>query len=131
MRTLIEQIDHEFKNGMSFEDVALKHGYSKVELAQIVLSLCEREELRDHAFGDREIIWSFDGAEVAGGYLGSMGSSVWIYRYTPVLSPDDDYETIASFSITDEARELVKCGKLKRIERNDMQGDDIPNYRGA
>ena len=92
-------------------------------LAKECLNLCEREELRDHAFGDREIVWTFEGQEVAGGYFGSTGQSVWINK---LGQPGTE---IGSFE-GDEARELSSCGKLKALHRNDMQGDAIPEYRG-
>lgn len=102
----------------------------EINEAKELLDLCEREELRDHAFGDREVFWTFDGVEVAGGYFGGVSKNVWIYRYFPGIDFGDQCEQIASFD-DDDAYELVKCGKLKHIERNDMQGNDIPNYRGA
>ena len=101
-----------------------------VKEAKELLDICERSELRDHAFGDREIFWEFDGVDVAGGYFGSGGKSVLIYDYA--VSKGNQYAPIqiASFE-DDEAYELVNCGKLAKIDRNDMQGDDIPDYRGA
>lgn len=95
----------------------------ELEEAKKLLDLCEREELRDHAFGDREVFWTFDGVEVAGGYFGSVDQNVWL------LDMEAGTE-IAGFR-KDDAYELVKCGRLKAVERNDMQGNDIPNYRGA
>lgn len=128
--TFMEEINQEFRNGRTFDQVVEKHEIMKVQLAKYLLELCERQELRDHAFGDREIFWTFDGIEVAGGYFSSMGKSIWIYRYFPGIDFADQCEQIASFG-EEEAQELVQCGKLKAVERNDMQGDDIPNYRGA
>lgn len=98
--------------------------------AKKLLNLCEREELRDHAFGDREVFWSFMGEEVAGGYLGPTNKGVWLLDYDEVVALGPAAAVIASFEDKD-ATELSSCGKIKRIERNDMQGEDIPTYRGA
>ena len=100
--------------------------------AQELLNLCDRQELRDHAFGDREVSWRFDGVEVAGGYFGSGHKSVWIHDYEQIVIHGFDHAqfVLANFS-DDEAHVLSTCGKVTMIERNDMQGDDIPNYRGA
>lgn len=79
------------------------------EEAKTLLNSCERSELRDHAFGDTEICWVLDGAEVADGYFGNKIASVSVGG--------------RSF-FRDEARELRKCGKLVTIERNDTTGPE-------
>lgn len=87
--------------------------------AKTLLNDCERDELRDHAFGDREVSWFRKGVvdergdrvEVATGYQGSdIGVSF----------PD-----LTNFE-GDNARALFSCGTLTRCDRNDTQGDD--NY---
>jgi len=80
------------------------------EEAKAILNTCVREELRDHAFGDREIYWTRDGQEIAFGYSGSSVSFGF--------SGDD---TVFS---DDEVRELLRCGSLGTVERNDSTGPD-------
>lgn len=94
------------------------------------LNQCERSELRDHAFGDRELFWAFDGVDVAGGYFNRDGRSVWINDCEIVFKGDVLMLVHTEFS-GDEALELSKCGKVGKIYRNDMQGDSIPSYEGA
>ena len=49
-----------------------------VDLDQAIkeLSNSVRDELIDHAFGDREITWTRNGVEIASGYSGSEGTLV-------------------------------------------------------
>lgn len=76
-----------------------------------ILSNAKRGELRDHAFGDREIFWTIDGEEIGWGYSGSTVSAG--------LSAEGE----ASFS-GDQARELIRCGSSCVVERNDETGPD-------
>lgn len=93
--------------------------------AKRYLELCDRQECRDHYFGDREVYWTFMGIEVAGGYFGHDGHQVWIYKF-------DTQEELVIFN-SEEADILVKVGKTAVVERNDMQGNEYPfeRYRGA
>lgn len=79
------------------------------EEAKELLSKADREELRDHAFGDREVYWNLNGMEVAYGYFGTT-SDMSIY------APES-----GNFQ-GKQAYELGKCGKTCRIERNDETG---------
>lgn len=72
------------------------------------LSACNRAELRDHAFGDREISWWRGDTLVAEGY---DGVSAYV-----VCSDGTKFEN-------DEAYKLFKLGTLKTVTRNDAQGD--------
>lgn len=85
------------------------------EQAKNRLNMAFRHELRDHAFGDREIFWTMGGREMAGGYMG-RDKSVWIQ------DPHDPDEWI-SFN-GEEAEKLANCGKLRRVDRNDSTGPD-------
>lgn len=93
--------------------------------AKELLSTCERSELRDHAFGDREVSWVTKKDDeivlVAEGYFGGgSGSGICILG-------DKDAEglttTIAEFDGR-EALELAKCGCSVHVERNDSTGPD-------
>lgn len=88
-----------------------------LEEAKKILDACKRCELRDHAFGDREIYW-FDsrGAEVAFGYFG--GDSKPCVGIT-VEGDEADGEFYGH-----AARELAKCGQEGAIDRNDETGPD-------
>jgi hypothetical protein len=88
------------------------------EQALNLLGLCERGELRDHAFGDREVFWIRNGVEVAGGYFGGGNADVWI---------NEEFGG-GSFK-GNEARELAARGSNVKIERNDETGPDT--YEGA
>lgn len=81
--------------------------------ARTLLSACVRDELRDHFFGDVEVTWAADGADVASGYFGHDAKEVWI--------GDARFEG-------DDARALRFAGKLGRVERNDTQGADERDY---
>lgn len=88
-----------------------------LEQAKEILNSCFRFELRDHYFGDREITWKDSkGVEVAYGYFGNDQT------VNLVAAPDVYFRGPAAY-------QLVKCGKLKQVERNDEQGEDF--YRGA
>ena len=82
-----------------------------IATAKNILNDAYRHELRDHAFGDREVFWTegpeTDSEEVADGYFGGghavvgIGGNSWKGR---------------------EARELSRCGRAGRVERNDSTG---------
>lgn len=78
-----------------------------LEEAKVFLAGCERGELRDHAFGDAEVWWTKDGANVAGGYFGES-SEVSIDGHGAFRGR--------------EADELRSVGKLGAVERNDSTG---------
>ena len=82
-----------------------------LEEAKQRLNNCTRHELRDHAFGDREIGWySNAGMHVAEAYISRDESNVYI---------GED----ATFTGAD-ALALATCGKQGTIERNDTTGPD-------
>lgn len=76
--------------------------------AKNILDSCDRHELRDHAFGDREISWTRRGLEVAFGY--SDGSTCGVH-----LVGGEAYEG-------EDAKMLVDAGTLRHAERNDEAG---------
>ena len=93
-----------------------------LEEAKKLLSQWERGELRDHAFGDREITWWDSNRNVrADGYSGSTGIFVSILA-------DEDNEDGWRDSIADfegrEAYQLLSCGSEGLGERNDSTGPD-------
>lgn len=94
------------------------------EEAKKLLNDCERQECRDHAFGDREVFWVFDidgvKIDIADGYFGGGSRSVWI------LDPTVEMDRCEFTG--EQARELAKCGKVTIIDRNDETGPD--EYRG-
>lgn len=79
------------------------------ETAKTLLSECDRHELRDHAFGDVEVMWMKDGQKVAEGYFSHTRADVVING--------------VSFEGAD-AIDLSKCGTIGNIERNDETGPD-------
>lgn len=83
--------------------------------AKEILNTCAKEELRDHAFGDAEVVWLKDGKEVAGGYFGSGSAEVWFST--------EDGHTTDTFKF-DDARELRKCSAVVVVFRNDETGPD-------
>jgi hypothetical protein len=98
--------------------------------AKTLLDACEREELRDHAFGDREVSWFRKGVtdargeriEVASGYQG--GGSIGVsFSSTEPPPYGESRKCLASFK-DDNARALFSCGTLVRADRNDETGDD-------
>lgn len=97
------------------------------EQAKHLLSLAEREELRDHAFGDAEVYWfaPFQGrrVEVACGFFGGGHNGVSLYNLRKMALDEPEYETVGDFK-DEDARELRKCGKLGRVDRNDETGPD-------
>lgn len=76
--------------------------------AKEILNGSERHELRDHAFGDMEVTWMKDGEEVGFGYFGKSESV--IVTNSPFFG--------------EAARELLRCGTLVGVERNDSTGPD-------
>lgn len=81
------------------------------EEAVVLLTDCKRSELRDHAFGDREIYFVDQaGNDVAEGYAGSGGYSI-------------NFNAGAYFD-GDQARQLIALGHEGNIERNDSTGPD-------
>lgn len=80
-----------------------------LEEAKTFLTGCKREELRDHSFGDVEVSWMKDGAEVASGYFGGS-SSVQIFN--------------DSFFDAGEADQLRQLGTAGGVSRNDSTGPD-------
>lgn len=96
--------------------------------AKKLLNACDRDELRDHAFGDRELSWYRKGTfgtenpvEVAYGYQGST-VGVTIVDEAPPL-PGETRKSLGSFQ-GDEAYALLACGTLVNSYRNDETGDD-------
>lgn len=86
----------------------------EVKEAKAILDDCDRDELRDHAFGDREISWTRSGFEVAYGY--DTGKECGVH-----IVGDTAFEG-------DDARLLIDCGTLAHVERNDSSGppDFVP-----
>lgn len=81
-------------------------------LAAKILSESVRDELRDHAFGDKEIYWRNNyGHMVATGYVGSRRADCGMAGFD------------VSFS-EEEARHLARLGTLGTVERNDSMDDE-------
>ena len=85
------------------------------------LNLAVRSELRDHAFGDREISWEIDGKERADGYSGSTGTFITIFG--DELDEEGYPIAVAEFEGRD-AFKLLECGFTGHVERNDSTGPD-------
>lgn len=84
------------------------------EQAQEILKNSTRYELRDHAFGDCEVIWENEKQGGVGyGYFSGSSSDVSVLIG----------KTREEFYL-DEAKALRKLGRLK-VERNDETGPDI------
>lgn len=77
-----------------------------------LLNQCQRDELRDHAFGDAEVYWLKGDLEIASGYFSGDAAQVYIGD-----------KTFAK----DEARQLRNCGSKGAVERNDETGSN--DYR--
>jgi len=110
--------------------------------AKTALEGTVRGELRDHAFGDREVTWfvvNKDGlvvAQAAEGYFGGGSSGVSVYTTPIPFEKPWDFETgsgylaqlgeeayaAAEFDGRD-ASELLECGSLS-VSRNDETGPD-------
>ena len=98
------------------------------EQAEKILNGARRYELRDHAFGEREITWVVDehiGASViADGYSGSSGCFVTVYEPGGYDREANGEEVVKTDFDGYEARKLLKCGLVGAIERNDSTGPD-------
>lgn len=82
----------------------------ELDEAKKILDICDRHELRDHAFGDMEVVWTKQGYEIAYGYLGVSKCGVH-------LVGDSGFEG-------EDALSLIGCGELTHVERNDSVGPD-------
>lgn len=89
-----------------------------IEEAKTILNAAVKEELQDHAFGDREVYWKIGDQDVGIGYFGSGSKSV------SVKNGDEWVEFTGN-----EAYQLDDCGSYGRVDRNDTTGPDT--YRGA
>lgn len=92
------------------------------EQAEKVLSGAVRSELRDHAFGDREVTWRVGEEVVAEGYSGSSGTYVTVYPPGGYQREFDGEEVETGDFEGYQARELIKLGASGVIERNDSTG---------
>lgn len=82
------------------------------DLAREILNESIRDELRDHAFGDKEIYWRNNyGHMVATGYVGPRRVECGMAGFD------------VSFS-EEEARRLARLGTLGNVERNDSMDDE-------
>ncbi len=92
----------------------------KLEEAKAILGGAIRTELRDHAFGDREVTWTkifADKEDIVGnGYFGGNLNDV------SVIDTDGNWYTFKG----KEAESLSNWGSIGTIERNDSTGPD--NY---
>lgn len=84
------------------------------EEAKQLLSGCIRSELRDHAFGDREVSFTRNEIHVAEGYSGGGVADITIFT-------DSDDSVVFSGK---DAEELLQCGIKGEVERNDSTGPD-------
>lgn len=98
-----------------------------LEQAQEILNGCDRDELRDYAFGDTEVSWWQQGTfntdhpvEVAYGYFGNSSVSVTFNDPTPPAK-GETRKSLATFE-DDAAHALSRCGQLVRADRNDVNG---------
>lgn len=84
------------------------------EIEQL-LSECDRSELSDHAFSDREIYWTRKDSEemVAEGYAG-RSYSLWVNLNGKNINLEGD-----------ECKNLLNLGTFKCAVRNDSGGSDI------
>lgn len=83
--------------------------------AKVILNGCTRVELRDHAFGDKEISWyDVAGRLIADGYAGSSSNTFCF-----------DVQIGSTQFTQDETRELFQCGTLGKVKRNDTEGPDV------
>lgn len=96
-----------------------------LEFAETCLNLCQRSELRDHYFGDREISWYFEEIEVAYGHFSINSQHIAILEFRKGMKLP---RKLGEFFYSD-AQKLVDCGASVVIARNDEVGPD--EYRGA
>lgn len=82
-----------------------------LEEAVALLSNCTRSELRDHAFGDREVSWWSGGQLVGDGYYSGTCAEA-------TVGVGDQATTFKDA----EARTLLARGRVSRIYRNDFAG---------
>jgi hypothetical protein len=84
------------------------------------LMSCDRYDLCDHAFGDKEVRWLKDGKEVASGYFGGSRNA----SHVAIFGPVDERGLIPSIGTFDDAEgtRLQYLGNLKRTDRNDTTG---------
>jgi hypothetical protein len=113
-----------------------------LEKAKERLKDCIRAELRDHAFGDREVTWfvvqnGLVVAEAADGYFGGGTSGISVYEVPIPYEKPWDFSTESGSLAVDlpeeayastgfdgrEAYALLECGRLE-VERNDSTGTD-------
>lgn len=91
--------------------------------AKDILSTCERQESRDHAFGDVEVYWIRENQEmqqdeeVATGYFGGGSASVSV----ALPGTTDQFAHFEGL----EAKELRAYGVVGHISRNDETGPDV------
>lgn len=86
----------------------------ELEEAKRVLNGCTRQELRDHAFGDKEVYWLKGTQEVACGYFGGGHAEVSIFK------PAKDSTDFTG----EDALTLRECGTVGEVERNDQTGPE-------
>lgn len=79
-----------------------------------------RWELRDHAFGDMELGWTFDGVAIAHGFVGRTEPVVSIILANSI----SDEAPMVAYFINDEAWALLEVGTDVQISRNDTTGPD-------
>lgn len=84
-----------------------------IEEAKLFLATTQRQESRDHAFGDVEVYFMQGKKEVGGGYFGGGHADIWFEK---------DGE---NFSFKgDQAREIRNAIPLGAVGRNDETGPD-------
>jgi hypothetical protein len=112
-------------------------------LALLALHVADRQELRDHAFGDREIHWTIPtfipthpkGCECLGAGLCSEGvfasapllvASGYVGRnsYVSVNFIKEERRFFYEFEDDQLARDAAHMGKLVRVDRNDSMGEE-------
>lgn len=107
-------LDHFYKdiNSIVIEATTWPRIEMTLELAKAILAESIRDELRDHAFGDKELYWRNKyGHLVATGYYGRDSTECSMAGFDAHFSGD-------------EAMELVRLGKLGEVERNDSLDDN-------
>ncbi len=84
-----------------------------------LLNSCTRGELRDHAFGDREVSWTDDAGNIVGFYCnsGRWPHPVYVTRFDEA---GEETETV-EFAATSQ---IMNTGNVVLIERNDSTGPD-------
>lgn len=82
-----------------------------LEEAKTILNSAEKMELRDHAFGDCEIVWTEGSNQVAHGYFSGQEHSVSMSVCKAVFEGS-------------EADELRECFSSEKVERNDVMGPE-------